>query len=116
MKAEKTSIKTARHYVWGDNCNGWHLATTKNLSVIQERVPPGASETRHIHEAGEQFFYIISGVATLEVDGVIHDLKCNEGMHVAAGVAHTLSNNHEVDLEFLVISTPPSHGDRIETV
>ena len=107
------STKNGRHYAWGDNCDGWHLAASENLSVIQERVPQGSSEVRHLHNKAEQFFYIISGIATLEVAGVLHVIRPNEGFHVPAGVAHTLSNEHETDLEFLVISTPPSHGDRV---
>ena len=106
------SIKNADNYKWGTNCDGWHLAASKNLSVIQERVPKGSSETRHLHNKAEQFFYILSGIATFEVSGDMHFIHPNEGFHIPAGVAHTLSNEHEQDLEFLVVSTPPSHGDR----
>jgi len=107
------SIKNGKHYIWGGNCDGWHLAASANLSVIQERVPKGSSENRHFHNRAEQFFYVISGIATLEVGGVVHTLHPAEGFHVPAGIAHTLSNGHENDLKFLVISTPPSHGDRV---
>jgi mannose-6-phosphate isomerase-like protein (cupin superfamily) len=106
------SIQTGKHYVWGGNCDGWHLAASPNLSVIQERVPTGTSEVRHLHNRAEQFFYVLNGIATLEVSGVIHVLSSNEGFHVPAGVPHTLSNQHDQPLEFLVVSTPPSHGDR----
>ena len=54
------SIKDAPHYTWGDLCDGWHLAKTDALSVIQERVPHGAAETRHFHNRAEQFFYVLS--------------------------------------------------------
>lgn len=108
-----TSIENGEHYVWGGNCDGWHLAKSEHLSVIQERVPSGSSEARHLHNKAEQFFYILSGIATLEVNGVTSTIYPNQGFHVPAGIAHTLSNNHEQTLEFLVISTPPSHGDRV---
>jgi len=106
------SIQTGKHYVWGGNCDVWHLAASPNLSVIQERVPGGSSEVRHLHNKAEQFFYVLNGFATLEVAGAVHVLGHNEGFHVPAGVPHTLSNEHEQILEFLVVSTPPSHGDR----
>lgn len=109
------SIETGRHYVWGGNCDGWHLASSPNLSVIQERVPSGSSEVRHLHNRAEQFFYVLSGIATLEVAGAIYVLKTGEGFHVPAGVPHTLSNAHGKTLDFLVVSTPPSHGDRENT-
>lgn len=107
------STKNGKHYVWGDNYDGWHLAASENLSVIQERVPSGSSEVRHLHNKSEQFFFIISGIATLEVAGVAYVIQRNEGFHVPAGVPHTLSNEHEADIVLLVISTPPSHGDRL---
>ena len=106
------SIQTGQHYVWGGSCHGWHLVSSSNLSVIQERVPSGAAEVRHLHKRAEQFFYILNGIATLEVASAIYVLRPNEGFHVPAGVPHTLSNQHEQLLEFLVVSTPPSHGDR----
>ena len=112
MHSKTVSIKNALHYNWGGNCDGWHLAASPNLSVIQEHVPSGSSEVRHLHNKAEQFFYILSGIASLEVAGNTHVLKPNEGFHVPAGVPHTLSNQHKQSLDFLVVSTPPSHGDR----
>jgi mannose-6-phosphate isomerase-like protein (cupin superfamily) len=107
------SVKNGRHYRWGGNCDGWHLAASENLSVIQERVPKGSSEARHFHKQAEQFFYILSGTASLEVAGEVYIIHPNEGFHIPPGIAHTLSNPHDKDLEFLVISTPPSHRDRV---
>ena len=107
-----TSIKNAKHYIWGGNCDGWHLVASPNLSVIQESMPSGSTEVRHRHNRAEQFFYILNGTASLEVAGSVYVLKANEGFHVPAGVPHTLSNQHENALDFLVVSTPPSHGDR----
>lgn len=107
------SFKTAEHYIWGDKCDGWHLAKSPGLSVIQERVPYGCSEVRHFHERSEQFFYVLSGTATIEVDGEISQLTAGTGIHVPAGIPHQLSNQQTEDLTFLVVSTPPSHGDRV---
>lgn len=106
------STKTGQHYVWGGHCDGWHLVASPNLSVIQERVPSGCSEARHLHSRAEQFFYFLNGFATIEVAGTTYTLRANEGFRVPAGGPHTLSNQHGQTLEFLVVSTPPSHGDR----
>lgn len=104
--------RNADAYRWGNGCEGWHLARTDALSVIQERVPPGRSEVRHRHERAEQFFFVLRGSAALEVDGNVTELGPEEGRHVPAGVPHRLWNASDADVEFLVISTPPSHGDR----
>lgn len=106
------SKNNAQHYTWGDVCDGWHLAKTDALSVIQERVPHGAAEVRHYHNRAEQFFYVLSGQATMEVDGDLLKLTPNQGIHIPAGTPHQLSNRDIEDLQFIVVSTPPSHGDR----
>ena len=108
------STQNAEHYHWGDTCHGWHLAKTTGLSVIQELVPPGSQESRHFHSTSEQFFFVLKGTAILEVDGVVHELTEQQGCHVAPMVPHQLSNRSQSDLHFLVISTPPSHGDRTD--
>jgi quercetin dioxygenase-like cupin family protein len=62
-------IRSGRHYRWGASSEGWHLLDGADLSVIQERVAPGDQERRHRHAAARQFFYILTGQATLEIDG-----------------------------------------------
>lgn len=108
------SKENAEHYLWGDNCDGWHLVKSPTLSVIQECVPPGCAEVRHYHERSEQFFFVLSGIASLTVDGVMHRLEPQQGFHVPARIAHQLKNEHTENLSFVVTSTPPSHGDRVE--
>ena len=108
------SNECAEHYVWGEGCDGWHLVKSTNLSVIQERVPPGCSEVRHYHNKAEQFFFIFSGIATIELEGKSFTITSNNGIHIPAGSIHKLNNQHEIDLIFIVTSTPPSHGDRVE--
>ncbi|MCG6467188.1 cupin domain-containing protein [Vibrio parahaemolyticus] len=108
------SVKNSEHYQWGEQCDGWHLVKSQNLSVIQERVPPGCSEVRHLHKKSEQFFFVISGCATLEVNGETFELLENQGFHVPSNTPHQLSNRGQTDLHFVVTSTPPSHGDRVE--
>jgi len=108
------SADTAEHYAWGDDCDGWHLVRSERLSVIQERMPPNTAEIRHYHARAEQFFYILSGIATLELDGEILTIHPRHGIHVRPGIPHRISNRHKSDLVFTVTSTPPSHGDRVE--
>ncbi len=110
----KVSIDNAQHYRWGKGCDGWHLLRDPDLSVIQEKVPPGAGETRHRHALARQFFFVLAGVAELEVDGERVTLGPGEGRHVPAGRPHKLENPGPDPVTFLVISSPASHGDRIE--
>ena len=108
------STDNSEHYTWGNQCSGWHLQKSPGLSVIQEYVPPGAAEVRHYHQQAEQFFYVLAGLASLEVEKEILILSVGQGLHIPAGCVHRLSNPGPEPLEFLVISTPPSHGDRVD--
>ncbi len=107
-----TSINNSRHYKWGEDCDGWHLVSSNNLSVIQERMPPGTSEARHYHEKSEQYFYVLKGAACIELNGEVHSVNEQEGLYVAAGLPHQVFNESDDNLEFIVVSTPHSHGDR----
>jgi mannose-6-phosphate isomerase-like protein (cupin superfamily) len=109
------SVENSEHYKWGDGCDGWHLVKTPTLSVIKEKVPSGCEEVRHYHERSEQFFFILEGVASIEVNGEVHKVESQQGIHVAAGSSHQLRNTQDYDLVFVVTSTPASHGDRVES-
>lgn len=104
--------ESAPHYRWGAGCDGWHLLRAPGLSVIQERMPPGTAEVRHSHGVARQFFYVLRGELELELAGVRHRLAAGTGLEVPPGAPHQASNRSEVDVELLVISQPPSHGDR----
>jgi mannose-6-phosphate isomerase-like protein (cupin superfamily) len=106
------SIQNAAHYTWGNNCDGWHLLKTESLSVIQEKMPSGTSEQLHFHDRAQQVFYILSGIATFEIEGGIRMVKANESVAIPAGARHFIANENSEGLTFLVISQPNSHGDR----
>lgn len=106
------SKATAPHYVWGDACDGWHLVEGQELSVIHERMPPGAAEARHRHHVARQFFFVLLGTATMELSGRREQIGPYQGIEVPPGAAHQIFNESNEDVEFLVISQPTSRGDR----
>jgi mannose-6-phosphate isomerase-like protein (cupin superfamily) len=108
-----TSTDNAEHYTWGQNCDGWHLLKSDSLSVIQERMPPGTSEQLHYHHQAQQVFYILSGSAKFIVDGEEQLVESGQSIHLAKGTKHHIFNNGLQDLQFLVISEPKAHGDRV---
>ena len=103
---------SAEHYTWGQQCDGWHLLRHPTLSVIHERMPPGTAEVRHAHQHARQFFFVLAGTATFELAGDVQRLGAQQGIAVEPGVPHQIRNDSAEPLEFLVISQPPSHGDR----
>lgn len=111
-----SSIKNAEHYNWGQNCDGWHLLKSDELSVIEERMPFGTAEVLHYHSKTQQVFYVLSGVASFEMNGEQIEVSANESLHIPSKTLHRVSNQQKTDLKFIVISQPKSHGDRIEII
>lgn len=109
------STSAAHSYGWGDGCTGWHLLRSPGLSVIEERMPRGTREVRHWHARARQFFYVLTGTLTIEVEGETHVLPPRTGIELPPGTAHQVRNDSSADVEFIVVSEPPSHGDRHET-
>jgi mannose-6-phosphate isomerase-like protein (cupin superfamily) len=105
--------RTSPHYSWGERCDGWHLVQTPTLSVIQECMPPDTAEVRHYHRQAEQFFYVLQGILRVAVGTDEFELSAGQGIYVKAGEIHQVHNRSAGDAEFLVISNPPSHGDRV---
>lgn len=110
---EIASTANAEHYTWGGICDGWHLLQAGDLSVIEERVPPGGAEARHYHQYAQQFFYVLSGRATMELPEQTLTLGPRQGISVPPRTPHRLLNQGEQDLCFLVVSSPLSHQDRV---
>ena len=104
----------AEHYVWGEINDGWRLVDRADLSVIQEKMAPGGKEVRHRHLKARQFFYVIAGEFTMELEGVRHTLKPRQGIEIPPGAAHQAMNLSDTPAEFVVTSMPNSRGDREE--
>ncbi len=108
------SRETAQHHLWGEFCDGWRLVQSEGLSVIEERMPPGTAERRHLHNEAQQFFYVLSGELALDIDGQETVLAPGSGRRVLPGQPHQLYNRGERDAYFIVVSQPQSYGDRID--
>src|ERR1044071_9795332 len=102
----------AQHYRWGGICEGGRLPEAGTHSIIEERIPPSGSESRHFHKSATQFFYVLAGVLSFEIDGKDYDLSPRQGIEIGPSIPHRVFNRSMGDAEFLVFSAPPSHGDR----
>ena len=108
-----TSVANAEHYQWGNNCDGWHLLKSNELSVIQEQMPLGTSEHLHYHIIAQQLFYILSGTSSFIIEEKEYEVNSNESIFIPSGIKHQIKNTKNLPLTFLVISQPKAHGDRI---
>ena len=104
----------ADYYVWGASCDGWRHLSRQDLSLIQERMPPGTAEIRHLHRRARQVFFVLSGELEIELDGTHHRVAAGQSLEIPPGVPHHTWNPGRIDAQFLVISSPNTRGDREE--
>jgi mannose-6-phosphate isomerase-like protein (cupin superfamily) len=112
-KIKVINTANAEHYNWGNDCDGWHLVKGDDLSIIEEKMPAGTSEVKHYHQKSRQFFYILSGVASIEINDKKYILHPLDGIEIPPFIPHKIINNSTGELNFIVVSQPKSHGDRI---
>ncbi|WP_461532665.1 cupin domain-containing protein [Sinomicrobium sp.] len=110
----KRTKENSEHYIWGDNCSGWHLLKSKSLSVIEEMMPPKTQEKKHYHSNAQQFFRILKGKATFEIEDATIEVESGAGIHIPPNVKHRIRNDQTENLEFIVISEPTTRGDRFD--
>ena len=108
------STRNAEHYKWGANCDGWHLHKSSSLSVIQELMPPNTSEKPHYHTQTTQVFYILDGSLEIITANGAYKINKLESFTIDSGIPHQVKNSSDTPTAFIVISSPPSHGDRID--
>ena len=102
-----------KHYQWGNACDGWNLVDEPTLSVKKERMPAGTAEALHYHQYAQQFFFILKGVASFEIEEEKITIHEQEGLHIPAGKKHRLLNEGTNELEFILSSQPSTINDRI---
>jgi mannose-6-phosphate isomerase-like protein (cupin superfamily) len=107
------NISNAEHYTWGAGCDGWRLLNRGDLSVIQERIPPGRGEVLHYHSRARQLFYVLEGRVEMEIAGEKMQLVPGDSLEIAPMQNHCITNVSDSDAHFLVISSPSTTGDRV---
>ena len=112
--AEIVSRHTAEHYRWGDDCDGYFLLKREGVHVIEERMPPGTAEKAHRHERARQLFYVLDGELTMRFEEGSVRVPVGASLEIAPGTIHQARNESKADVRFLVVSVPPSHGDRVD--
>jgi len=113
MNKVVSKYQSLKHYQWANVCDSWNLVDNVGLSVKQEVMPTGTSEQLHYHEKTQQFFFILAGTATFEIEGNQIEVSRHEGLQVLAGEKHRIINNGKTNLEFILCSQPSISNDRI---
>lgn len=85
-------------------------APVKNQSLAEATVPAASSTQRHYHRASEEFYFILEGSGTMEIDGSRRDVGPGDAILIPPGSRHQIAA--ATPLRFLCCCAPPySHED-----
>ena len=77
-------------------------------------MPSKTQEKKHYHNFSQQFFKILNGKATFEIEDEVIEVEKGNGIHIPPKTKHRIRNDQSEDLEFIVISEPTTRGDRYD--
>ncbi len=106
-------VNVVESFAWGNNCSVWTLLDDKELTVMQEKMPPNSGDELHYHNLSTQFVYILSGTLQIEIDDKIVTLNAFQGLKIPKKSQHRVMNNSNDEVTFLLMSTPGHVDDRV---
>ena len=85
-------------------------APVKNQSLAEATVPTGTATQRHYHKLSEEFYFILEGRGSMEIDREHRDVSPDDAILIPPGAWHTITARET--LRFLCCCAPPySHDD-----
>jgi len=85
-------------------------APVQNQSLAEAFLPATGSTQRHYHRLSEEFYFILEGGGTMEIDGERREVVSGDAILIPPGAWHQITAS--TDLRFLCCCAPPySHGD-----
>lgn len=89
-------------------------APVQHQSLAEASLPAGLATRRHFHRASEEFYFILEGEGTMEVDGESASVHPGDAVLIPPGAWHQIAAL--TDLRFLCCCAPPySHEDTFFT-
>ncbi len=85
-------------------------APVQNQSLAEATVPVGKPTERHYHKLSEEFYFILEGQGTMEIDGDTREVSPGDAILIPPGAWHQITASQP--LRFLCCCAPPySHED-----
>ncbi len=84
-------------------------APVKNQSLAEATVPAGCATQRHYHRLSEEFYFILEGRGTMEIDGQAREVAPGDAIMIPPGAWHTITAH--ATLRFLCSCAPPYRHD-----
>ena len=90
-------------------------APVKNQSLAEATVPAGTATQRHYHWLSEEFYFILEGSGTMEIDGEERPVSPGDAILIPPNAWHQITATQT--LRFLCCCAPAySHEDTYFTV
>ncbi len=79
---------------------------TRSYSLAQIVIPPGKTSLKHYHPTAEESYYILSGLARMDMDGTSTTLHPGDSIAILPNRIHQIANAGPDDLVLLAICVP----------
>jgi mannose-6-phosphate isomerase-like protein (cupin superfamily) len=91
---------------------GVPTGNSRNQSLAEATVPPGAETEEHYHRASEEIYFFTSGSGRLKLGDEESEVAAGDTVVIPPGTPHKLSNTGPEPLRLLCCCSPPySHED-----
>jgi mannose-6-phosphate isomerase-like protein (cupin superfamily) len=80
-------------------------APVKNQSLAEATIPAGRATQRHWHRDSEEFYFVLEGSGTMEIDGEEREVGPGDAILIPAGAWHQITASET--LRFLCCCAPP---------
>jgi mannose-6-phosphate isomerase-like protein (cupin superfamily) len=85
-------------------------APVEKQSLAEATLPSGRATDRHYHKQSEEFYFILTGSARMEINGESAEVGPGDAILIPAGAWHQITAG--TDVRFLCCCAPPyEHGD-----
>jgi mannose-6-phosphate isomerase-like protein (cupin superfamily) len=85
-------------------------AAVANQSLAEATVPVGKPTQRHFHRLSEEFYFILEGSGTMEINGETREVGAGDAILIPPNAWHQITATKT--LRFLCCCAPPySHED-----
>ena len=87
-------------------------APVESQSLAEATIPAGSATERHYHIMSEEFYYLLDGSGSIEIDGEIRKVRRGDAILIPRHAWHQIRADQNVNLILLCCCAPPySHDD-----
>src|SRR5690606_25895295 len=93
---------------WG---NYTVLSDEADHKVKRIIVHPGKRLSYQTHSRRAEHWFVVSGTATVTLDGTVHEVAAGSSVDIGLGTAHRVANETDADLVFIEVQIGDYFGE-----